>query len=309
MGTPSKLSNDDFCHRLEFLSRSWERESLSPMQLLSRGIEAGLTSDAKDPGQVAGDRVMTLAVSRPIETPQTDLLGLAEHTSALGDFVSWMLRDGPPWKHPEVTDVGGHPWYPESYLGPRGLRRLVLCDRWDESRQIAESFDWRTLEGVIYDMPMTLIVVVLGASRDGRRHGPLSKGWLHPVSGDLRFRKRDSTDFGANWPVTFRENFRGEREEWLESMVEDGVLDETVLVHPVGDVAQSSEILELARNQMEGFSTEVLPPPQLAQCFDPIRQCPYRSCCPYFRAPSEVGGFINIRAASSLAGESLPRSR
>src|ERR1700677_716455 len=53
VGTPSRLNEDDFCRRLAILSQSWEREALSPTQLLSRAIDHGLTCESKDPGQAA----------------------------------------------------------------------------------------------------------------------------------------------------------------------------------------------------------------------------------------------------------------
>lgn len=293
-GTPSRLSDDDFCSRLEFLGRSWEKESLSPMQLLARGIEHGLTSESEDGGQAAGDRVMSLAVSRPIDTLQSDLLGLAEHTSALADYIVWLLRTGDPWKRPTPVKLNGQPWEPECYLGPnRTLRRVVLVDRWDDARAIAERFDWRSLEATIYDTPMTLVVVVLGASRDGRRHGPLSRGYVHPVSQQLRFRKRDQSDFGDTWAPIFRENFKGDRDEWLEALTEDGVLEDHLILHPVELPENQTQILSLAGDKLSSLRDTVEPPvPQLGQCFDPIRKCPFRSCCPYFRMPSEELGFL-----------------
>lgn len=295
MGTPSRLNDDDFCHRLEFLSRQWERESLFPMQLLSRGIEHGLTCESRDPGQAAGDRVVSLATQRTIETPQEDLLGLVEHYAALADMIVWILRTGDPWSGPGSVELGEHTWIPESYIGPGGLRRVVLCDRWDETRQLSETFDWRTLEAAIYNVPMTLVVVVLGASRDGRRHGPLSRGYIHPVSQQLRFRKRDQTDFGESWSPVFRENFRGDREEWLECMTEDSVLEDHLILHSVDfpqNFAEIRTVAELKLDRLEG--TVELPEPQLNQCFDPIRKCPFQSCCPYFRLPSESNGFVSL---------------
>jgi hypothetical protein len=301
VSTPRRLDDADFCSRLEFLSRSWERESLSPMQLLSRAIDHGLQCDAKDPGQAAGDKVMELAVSRPIETTQEDLLGLAEHTAALADFVTWLLRPEGPWEHPKVTDCGGHPWYPESYLAPTGLRRVVLVDHWSDKRAEAESFDWRSLEAAIYGLPMTLVVVVLGASRDGRRHGPLSKGFIHPVSQQLRFRKRDQTDFGATWGPLFRENFKGEREDWIEQLTEDRVLEECLILHEVPAPEHSDKIRDLASSKLDRLAgTSELPEPQVSRCHDPLRKCPFNSTCPYFRMPSEGNGFISIATGPKL---------
>lgn len=273
------------------------------MQLLSRGIEHGLTCESDDPGQSAGDRVMSLAVSRPIETAQSDLLAVAEHYAALSDMIVYLLRTGEPWLRPEPVMVGEHLWVPESFIGPSDtLRRVVLVDRWDEARETAESFDWRTLEAAVYGLPMTLVVVVLGASRDGRRHGPLSKGWVHPVSQDLRFKKRDDTNFGPTWNTTFREAYKGEREEWFDAMAEDGVAEEAVILQELDPSPNQDALVALANSKLSRLlDTAELPEPQLAQCFDPIRQCPFRSTCPYFRMPSESNGFIRTAPRTPLS--------
>lgn len=293
LSTPQLLNDADFCARLPILGQKWEKESLTPMQLLARGIDHGLNCESDDPGQSSGDRVMTLAVSRPIDTPQSDLLGLAEHTAALADMITWLLRTGPSWQRPAALKVGTHLWQPDSFLGPHGLRRVVLVDRWSDERAEAERFDWRSLEGVIYAMPMTLVVVVLGASRDGRRHGPLSKGWIHPQAGDLRFRKRNGSGFGENWKPVFRESFGGDREEWLEALSEDRVLEESLILHEVAFPEHSDKILALANSRLKGLAdSEELPEPQLSRCHDPIRKCPFVSCCPHFRMPSGKSGFI-----------------
>jgi hypothetical protein len=293
--TVQALNEDDHCRREAILGQSWERASLTPTQLLYRGIESGLTSDAKDPGQHAGDRVMGMAVSRPIETPQEDLLGLAEHTAALADMIVWLLRTEGAWQRPAPVQVGDHLWEPDCFMGPnQSLRRVVLVDRWTDDRAIAESFDWRTMEAAIYGMPMTLVVVVLGASRDGRRHGPLAKGWLHPVSQQLRFRKRDGAGFDGDWKPIFRENFKGDREEWLEQLTEDMVLGDHLVLFEAS-VPDRTMVVELANSKLTRLrGTAVLPDPQLSQCFDPIHRCQFSSCCPYFRMPSDDNGFIPL---------------
>lgn len=265
------------------------------MQLLYRGVEYGLETPSDDPSQAAGDEVMRLAVSRPIDTPQTDLLGLADHTAALADMIVWILRPGEAWERMTSCVVGGEQWSASAYVHSSGLRRIVLCDRWDEERLIQEAHDWRTLEGTIYGLPMTLYIIVLGASRNGRRHGPLSKGWLHPVNQTLRFNKRDDTDFSDSWVSTFRENYLGTQEEWLESMIEDGVLTDCVRTHElaVPDEAYREDIRKLAARKLARIRTQAeIPDPQLSQCDGPISPCQFSSCCPYSRMPSERNGFI-----------------
>lgn len=296
MTTPQRLRNSDFCRRREFLERSWELNALTPMQLLSRAVTHGLLSKSKEPDRDAADWLLETACKRPLDTPREDLLGIVEHHQSLAEMIVWILREGPAWERPEAIRVGKHLWEPESFLGPnRTLRRVVLCDHWDEQRAIAETFDWATQESVLYGMPINLIVVVLGPSRDGRRHGPLAKGWIHPVSQQLRFRRRDGTGFDGNWKPIFREHFKGDQAEWLESMQEDQVLDETILVHPV-EIREPDRVRALAGRCLDQMQENVgLPDIQLGQCFDVVRKCPFRSACPYFREPSESLGFIKLR--------------
>lgn len=286
--TAALLNADDFCRRSAVLGRSWQRNLISPTAALYQGIEAGLEHEGDDPGQAAGDALMTLAVERGLDTTQGDLFGLANHLSSIADFIVWMLRTGDHWKHPERLET----FEPCSYVSDGRLRRVVICDRWDEKRIIAEEHDWRTLEGCIYGLPMDLLVFVLGASRDGRRHGPLTRGWLHPVAQDLRFQKRDGGEFGGNWSRVFREEFQGSREDWLNGMTADGVLEDVVLTHTVYP-EHAEEVKTLAYRKLARLQSGEADP-QLSQCFSAISPCQFNAACPYFREPSEALGFVRL---------------
>lgn len=293
------LLNDlDQCPKRAQLATRLEREALSFHQLLTRGVEHGLQCDSDDPGKSASDEVMRLALSRPIETEQSDLLGLAEHCSALAEIIVWCLRTGPAWRHP--APLGD--WVPSCFTVPGGLRRVVLCDRWDERRALQEMRDWRTLEGALYCLPVTIVAVVLGSMRDGRRHGPLTKGWLHPRSQELRFRKRDGSGFDGNWEPIFRERYDGTREQWIEAMSEDGLSTETLLVHPAIEYSEdeTANIRATAARRMEQIRREMaLPAPgtaerNLSRCFEAVHPCQYRFPCAYFKEPEELKGFVKI---------------
>lgn len=267
-------------------------------QLLSRGVDHGLQSEAEYPGKAASDHVMSLCLSRPIETEKTNLLEIAEHTSALAEIIVWCLRTGPAWQHPKPLKLGEHIWQPACYAIPGGLRRIVLCDHWSERRALQEARDWQTLEGALYGLPVTIIAVVLGAMRDGRRHGPLSKGYLHPRSGDLRFKKRDGNDFGENWDKVFRESNLFENEQWIEAMSADGVMEETFLIQPPVefDADQSREIAEVAKVAMDALAHPDIYPVRrsLSSCFDSIHPCEFRHPCSYFHEPEIGKGFISV---------------
>jgi hypothetical protein len=289
------LNSLDICPKQAQLATRLEREALSFHQLLTRGVEHGLQVDSDDPGKAASDEVMRLALSRPIETEQSDLLGLAEHCSALAEIVVWCLRTGPVWRHP--APLGD--WIPSCFTVPGGLRRVVLCDRWDERRALQEMRDWRTLEGALYGLPVTIVAVVLGANRDGRRHGPLTKGWLHPRSQELRFRKRDGTGFDGNWEPVFRERYDGTRETWIEAMNADSLMTETFVIHPetTFDNVETERIRDMAQAKLKRIGEPA--ERNLSRCFDAVRPCEYRFPCAYFREPQEFQGFVKVSLPES----------
>lgn len=285
------LNSLDICPKQAQLATRLEREALSFHQLLTRGVEHGLQCDSDDPGKSASDEVMRLALSRPIETEQSDLLGLAEHCSALAEIIVWCLRTGPAWRHPATLGD----WTPSCFTVPGGLRRVVLCDRWDERRALQEMRDWRTLEGALYGLPVTIVAVVLGSMREGRRHGPLTKGWLHPRSQELRFRKRDGGGFDGNWEPIFRERYEGTREEWVEAMNADGLSTETFAIQPAVEFSpdETSPIREIAAAGLFALrSTQANR--ALSRCFEAVHPCQYRFPCAYFKEPEELKGFVKI---------------
>lgn len=302
MASPQLLSSDDLCHRLAFLEQRWQPPAIRPVEALHDAVEAGLqdTSDA-DPAEVASEHFMEAATVRGLDSNQADILAQAENLAGLAHFITWILRTGKAWKRPEpITLPNGTPWNPAAFLDPTEtrLRRIVLCNRWDAYRQVEEEHSWRTLEAAIYGVPMDLIVIVLGQDRDGRRHGPLSKGWTHPVSKTLRFRKRDGGGFDASWQPVFREQEKFTREQWLDALAEDGLLAECVLIHQVQNSGLGIDVPHLAEAKLSRIAQTRTPlEPQLSRCFDRFRPCPFRSCCPNGVEPTEKLGFIRVAPA------------
>ena len=303
-GSASLLNADDRCRRLPILEKQWQPYTITPIEALYQAIESGLTDDSvSEPADAAHEHLMELATTRGIDSNQEDLLGQAEHLASIAEFVTYLLRPGRAWKRPEaITLPNGIPWRPATFLSPTEshLRRLVLCNRWDAYRQVEEEHNWRTLESAIYGVPMDLVVVVLGQERNGRRHGLLCKGWTHPVSKQLRFRKRDGTGFDGAWEPIFREQSNFSREDWLDALVEDGLLPEVVLIHPA--TLPAIDISSLAEAKLERIHATKYPcEPQLSACFDRVRPCPFRSTCPNGEEPSEERGFVKLHHAPHLA--------
>jgi hypothetical protein len=289
----------------------WQPQLIRSTEALYLAIERGLEyAGDRDPGAVAEETLLELATTRGIDSAETDLLGQAEHLGSIANMVTWLLRTGAPWRRPEPIQIGNTVWTPSAFLSATEshLRRVVLCGRWDAYRLTEEEHNWFSLEAAVYGVPMDLIVVVLGQERNGRRTGPLCRGWQHPVSKSLRFRKRDGAGFDGAWTPVLRERSNFTREEWLEALVGDGLLPEVVLIHTV-QPERIGAILHLAESKLSRITSAVEPPePQLSQCFDRLRPCPFRVCCPRSEEPSEALGFVATSFRESPdAGHSRPR--
>ena len=272
---------------------------MSSTEGLYRAIEAGFLTADPNPPQIAHDSLMELAVNRGFDIPQTNLLEHAQGLAALAEIVTYLLRPDSEWERPENEEVGTFPWISSAFLSNshNSLRRVYLTDSWNDSKLLAVGNSWEVLgEMAVYGVPLDLYVISLGASRDGRRHGPLSKGLIHPVSNGLRFQKRDGSEFSKGWKPIFREDSGFDLEEWVEVMTEDNVLTETIQIipfEPPKEAKKVREIISRTLGRISSLAEDSNPPdPQFAMCNIVSNPCPFRSLCPYFREPSEELGFI-----------------
>lgn len=300
MTSAESLQAHDRCDRLSFLRKSWERNILHPHDILRRSIEAGLESEDGDCGQSAGDESMTLCTERGIDIKQADQYGAALHGSALADLVAWVVRgQNGPWIHPEDVRAGKEPWISGAFLEASGtrLRRVVAVERWSDERALAESHAWYNIgEVAIYQIPLILVVIVLGQRRDARWHGPWSRAWTHPVNSALRMRKRSGEGFSGKWRPIWREETDYSRELWLDTMTNDGILGDVIfeVEIPVPGEQSLSKIRHLAESKLaEIRKTVELPSPHPSVCDWPI-PCSYRDACWNFETPSTRNGFIQV---------------
>ena len=292
MNTPTILSSDDFCHRQAYYLQRYEPLALSPKEILWRAIEHGLTSTEEDYARSASDCAMELCTSKTIDTNETDLLGLAEHISSLAEMVVWTGRTGGPWERPDPQGMAdGLTWHSGAYLSQNGtkLRHLVCVDRWDGMREMELRTSWQIAgECVAYQVPMDVIVLVIGSMRNGRWASPFTTAYRHPVAKTLRFQKRSGEDFGGAWTKVWREKDEATRDEWLDAMTEDGVLAECVHALAVDVPEWPTDILSVEKMKRIAAQNEA-PEPQPSRCFDRMRPCPFRGCCPQGKTPEEVG--------------------
>lgn len=307
MTTADLLTHYETCDRKGFWSKDWQRRRLDATQFLREAIRAGVTENQReDFGEVAGEKVMELAVDPGMELPPTrpHLHASVIHHAALSDALTTALRKpaAPAWTIPPTAVVNGLPWGSSAFLDPSGtrLRRVALVTSWNDDRHYSEIQSWYGMgEVVAYGLPMTMAVLVLGQQRDGRRASPWTKGFLHPQNHKLRFRKRARVThevFSDKWEQVWRED-RGEisTREWLGAMLEDDVLRDVCFTVdiPLPDRLVQERIQDIAARKLERL-TKLTERPEASMSV--CQRCPFKGCChsetPYL--PSEKGGFVRV---------------
>jgi len=260
-------------------------------------------SEEDDPGQAAGDHVMTLAAERGLDIEGSGVYPIALHTASLADIVTTLLRSNDLRARPADKTTGTSTWVSSAYLGVSGLRlhRVLLVSRWSSERSKAEKYAWETLgEQSVYELPMTIHIVVLGQRRDGKHHGPFSKGYLHPHGRMLRIRKRSGESFSGRWLQAWREEQDTiSRDKWIEQMDADGVMQDslfTIECEPP-PAKLSSEIRHLAERKLRQIQeTMKVPDMNPSSCWWPV-PCQFSECCWKFQEPSLRNGFVRFPQA------------
>ncbi len=307
MSTAELLTAFETCPRKGFYGRSWALQRLSPSRMVSEALRVALTAP-NDPGkpfgETAGDAMMQLGEDRGLDTDIHNIYDVVVHHACLADILVSAIRKpaDPPWLLPEPVQN----WRSGCYLSPDGshLRRVVLVTHWTDEREVSESRSWFSIGEIIhYELPMQLVVLVIGQQRNGKRHSPWAAGFLHPQNHTLRFRKKGrsvSEVFNDKWERINREDHAEiSRETWLNGMLKDDVLPEVCfrVDVPVPEKQRRNKILGLVKRQMDRLeSIKRTPDPNLSTCYWPV-PCQFRKCCHVLpeREPSEQNGFIQIQ--------------
>lgn len=303
MSTAALLTRLETCERAGYWARGWERRKLDGTEMLAQAVGAGLTEvERSDYGEVAGETVMDLAEHRGLSSRTHQVYDSAVHHAALADIITATIRPAgkPPWRPVEPLDGT---WTPSCYVDASGshLRRVLLVSAWSDERHHAEMRSWHSFGEVChYEMPMQQVVIVLGQLRDGKRHGPFSKGFMHPQGSHLRFRRKSKSTnetFNANWRQVWREDVGGDIsvERWLQGMLDDDILRDTCFPVdvPVPDKQVCARVRSMAAARLDALHRlKVLPDENLSTCFWPV-QCVFQPECHAGRKP-DGNRFVQI---------------
>jgi len=304
MGTDELLLAFEECRRKGFWLRDFESTKLAPSQMLRIGVSAGLTEPTrKDWGHVAGEALYALGADHGLVSKQYDIHAEIVHLSAISEAVAIALRKDAPWRASEPVKIGnGHTWSSDVLLDPSGarLRRILFVSSWGEDRHFGTCRSWGSLGNVcVYNLPLQIGVVILGAHRDGKYHGYWSKAYRHPRSKEVRFRRRNNVTegFKSTWDQIWREDFDDiDTKTWLQGMLDDSVLQDSLIVIdlPVPEATAKQRILDLAARRLdEIWSAKELPEQCLSVCDWPT-PCVFRNPCHSGNEPNGRYGFVKI---------------
>lgn len=292
--------------------QDWQPVRVTPLGAVYSSLKVALTidRDAYTGPWIAKDHVMTAAGERGVQTDRPDPYDMMVHHSYLAEVLARASRQ------PSAEAVTVHPavkvassgflWQPEAYLVDGGTRlmRIVLVDQWDDDRATSEAHDWGVIGDVcLTGLPMQLRVMVIGASRNGRRHGHWTRARQHPYDKSLRFaRRQKGEEFGEGWKTVWREDTKVGPDQWIEQMARDGVLREVAFTRNI--LVPGSRQREMVIEDVNRIGTEMQTSVQDRVRFPMTRSscdsagpgrgpCLFQSVCfsPIELSPEETGLF------------------
>ena len=298
-----QLEHWDRCRRMWAYLDTYRVKRITPLSAVYQSIAVCLQADSWEP-KCARELIMEWASKRGVQTDRANPYDIMVNHAHMAECLTRVLRQPtqePLKLHPQVGD-----YQPRSYLIDGGMRllRVVLVDRWDENRKMAELHSWGCIGDIcVTGLPMTIRVMVIGSSVNGKRAGYWCRGKLHPYTKRLQFRRKQGKDeLVGEWRTVWREESKIGPEPWIEQMARDGVLRECAfdIKVRVPDQLQRDRVLEdierigqemaQARKQRQGQ----LFPMTRSSCDDPILgPCRFQCVCyaPIELTPEQSGLF------------------
>lgn len=301
MSTAETLEGFERCARIPYWDKDWVLNKLTPSDMLDIGIKAGLTAPlGSEYGMEAGETLYALGATRQIKSKQHDIHAEVVHLASIVDIVTTAIRKPAeePWRQPASLER----WKSGCFLSPDGshLRKVIFVTSWNDDRHYSLCRSWSAMGEVChYQLPLHLVVVMLGKHLSGRYHSYWTHGLRHPVNKKLRFRKKMglATGFKDTWTECWRED-QDEipTQEWLNAMITDDVIRDVLFKIDVAvpEKAARQRILDLAQRKLDRLEKlKVLPDQNLSTCDWPSA-CVHRNHCHAGEEPGPRYGFVSI---------------
>lgn len=281
-----EIESFERCTQRFSYEQEWEPFAISPTELLRTSVQSGLAS-----GEASKDILLRLASQRNLPANLPDPYASVQHHASLAEIVE---------RHVQLTLGALTPvkhgfWKTDALLDAKGnLHRFLFVDRWDEDRMREESHSWRTLGDLIYlKHPLYWNVYVLGASREGRRYGNWSRGFLHPQSRQLRFCLKSGGE--GKWEPVWRERTQYSPDDWMKIMSKDGILEKSILRIRVPISRNDRRVLE-AKDDLVRIQESIasfVPRKSRSACDWPV--CPFQAACWNGRGIEAEGIYRRVR--------------
>lgn len=301
MDTAEVIEGIERCGRIPFWGRDWILNRLTPSDMLDIGLKAGLTAPiGSEYGMEAGETLYALGATRQIKSKQHDIHAEVVHLASIADIVTTAIRKpaDEPWKTPESLVR----WKSGCFLSPDGshLRKVIFVTSWSDDRHYSLCRSWSAMGEVChYQLPMQLVVVMLGKHQSGRYQSYWTRGLRHPVNKKLRFRKKIdiSNPFKSSWVEVWREDHDEiGTQEWLNAMISDDVIRDVLFKIDVAipERAARQRIIDLAQRKLDRLEKlKTLPEQSLSVCDWPV-PCLHRRHCHANEEPSGKYGFVPV---------------
>jgi hypothetical protein len=278
MISAAQLVEFDVCPRRAVWSAKYENLRVTLIRALYVALNAGLLAET-DPERAAENKFLELAASPGLDIEGENVYAIAMSHAKLAGIVAAALRSTTtaPWSLFPATDT----WESACYdMGDGKPRRIVLVDRWSESRKQEEIYGWRTMGEVCsLGREVFITAVTIGPAKDKRRHSSWTRCYRHPQNFEYRFKLRNGKQFTADWMPQWREDAGIPTADWLTRMHDDGCM--TDLVHTMNvpvPTRKEAYLTEMARLAGEMKPKVETPPMRLAGCFG-FNPCPFIHVC------------------------------
>jgi hypothetical protein len=269
--TASSIVDLQSCPRKTLLSADYEILHLRPKQLLDACLRKGILAISRGEDVAATVKQMRMeflqAAANPgMATPTgTDSYKLAMDLCAMLDTIlRAAARMGLPHlgEHPGIKLNSGITWQPLAFTSADGLHRIVTIDRWSEADLVRELHSWFVAgDMATTGLDMTIHVIEIGQSRNGRRASAWARGWRNPVmknANRIRFIHKDGTSFKGWIPVWLADERDLDVDGWVGAMFKEGAAQRLWHTIPVAMPTEAQRAETMRQILGEGARASVL---------------------------------------------------
>jgi hypothetical protein len=224
------------CARRPVLSADWEILKFRPKRLLDACLRQGIMRITQGEDAAAVAAAMRAEFVQAAANPGMDTRRGDDPYRIAMDLCAMLetiLRAAARMGLPALTESpvvrlnSATEWSPLAFAAADGLHRIITIDRWTEEDLARELHSWYVVgDMAATELPLTIHVIEIGQSRNGRRASPWARGWRHPTMRNakrIRFAHKDGTTFKGWIPVYLADERDLDPAEWVDAMFTEGV--------------------------------------------------------------------------------------